>query len=179
MASQLGSKVFGKRSVWALGFLFAGSTVAACGSSADVADESGVGTGSKSGSGSSQGSGSQNGSGGLVLGSGGGSNGSGSSSSSGGGSSDGGQTAQGGATYGGDVDYPDDITFDYDMGEGGSTSCASVTGAPQGVSRPIDIIFVIDNSGSMSEEIQEVEENIYSNFASIIQNATVGGNPID
>jgi hypothetical protein len=174
MASQLkSSRVFGKRSVLALGFLLAGSTVAACGSSADVADESGVGTGGKNGTGSS------NGTGGLVLGSGGGNSGSGSSSSSGGGSNSSGGSAQGGATYGGDVDYPDDITFDYDMGEGGSTSCASVTGTPQGVSRPIDIIFVIDNSGSMSDEIQEVEENIYDNFATIIQNATVGGNPID
>jgi hypothetical protein len=153
--------------------LLAGSTVAACGSSADVADESGVPTGGKNGSGS------QNGSGGLVLGSGGGNSGSGSSSSSGGGSNSSGGAAQGGATYGGDVDYPDDVTFDYDMGEGGSTSCASVTGTPTAISRPMDIIFVIDDSSSMSNEIQNVEQNIYNNFAQIIEDARVGGQPID
>ncbi|MGQ0505643.1 MAG: hypothetical protein ACT4TC_10010, partial [Myxococcaceae bacterium] len=35
--------------------------------------------------------------------------------------------------------------------------------------RPVDIIFVIDNSGSMTSEIQEVERNINVNFAQIIQ----------
>ncbi|HNS98801.1 MAG TPA: hypothetical protein PLJ27_24075 [Polyangiaceae bacterium] len=37
--------------------------------------------------------------------------------------------------------------------------------------RPIDIIFVIDNSGSMSAEIEEVEAQINANFASIIDSA--------
>jgi hypothetical protein len=178
MASQRRTTVVGKRSVFTLGFLLAGAVVAACGSNADITDDDGA-SGGKSGSG---GKGTQTGTGGgVILGSGGkgGGSSSGGGSSTGGSSSGGGHTVQGGATFGGEVDYPDDITFDYEGGEGGTSSCASVTGAPQGVSRPIDIIFVIDNSGSMSEEIQEVEENIYSNFATIIQNATVGGNPID
>jgi hypothetical protein len=43
-------------------------------------------------------------------------------------------------------------------------------------SKPVDIIFVIDNSGSMSEEIREVEYQINYNFASIIDSAVP---PID
>ena len=34
--------------------------------------------------------------------------------------------------------------------------------------RPVDVIFVIDNSGSMSDEIKGVEENINENFARIL-----------
>lgn len=37
------------------------------------------------------------------------------------------------------------------------------------VKKPIDIIFAIDTSGSMSEEIDAVESNINSDFANIIQ----------
>lgn len=56
--------------------------------------------------------------------------------------------------------------------------------------RPVDIIFAIDNSESMSEEIGEVEKQINDNFASIIEasgtdyhvvmisrHGTHGGNP--
>ncbi len=165
-----------KRSLVALGFfLLGGAALGACGSSASVGDDNGAGTGGKGSGG--KGSGGKPGSGGMLLGS--GSTSSGGDGSGGKPGSGGGHTAQGGATYGGDVDYPDDIVFDYDPGEGGSSSCASVTGTPRSISRPIDIIFVIDNSGSMSDEIQEVEANIYDNFATIIQNATVGGSPID
>jgi hypothetical protein len=39
--------------------------------------------------------------------------------------------------------------------------------------RPIDIIFVIDNSGSMGEEIDSVERNINESFASIISDRDV------
>ena len=34
--------------------------------------------------------------------------------------------------------------------------------------QPLDIIFVIDNSGSMTEEIAAVRENINRNFAEVI-----------
>jgi hypothetical protein len=40
-------------------------------------------------------------------------------------------------------------------------------------SKPIDIIFVIDNSGSMQHEIIAVQNNINTNFANIIANAGV------
>ncbi len=35
--------------------------------------------------------------------------------------------------------------------------------------RPVDVIFIIDNSGSMGEEIEAVERNINQNFAQIIE----------
>jgi hypothetical protein len=40
-------------------------------------------------------------------------------------------------------------------------------------SRPIDIIFVIDNSGSMREEIEAIEANINANFAAIMDAAQI------
>ena len=39
--------------------------------------------------------------------------------------------------------------------------------------RPVDIIFVIDNSGSMGEEIAEVESQINTNFANIVEDAGI------
>ncbi len=47
-------------------------------------------------------------------------------------------------------------------------ACASDEAVALSVNRPVDIIFVIDNSGSMSHEIEAVEDNINSNFADII-----------
>jgi hypothetical protein len=38
-----------------------------------------------------------------------------------------------------------------------------------GDERPVDVIFIIDNSGSMSDEITAVERNINQNFAQIIE----------
>ena len=45
--------------------------------------------------------------------------------------------------------------------------------AKAGTQRPIDVIIVIDNSGSMTEEIKGVERNINQNFANIIQNSGI------
>lgn len=56
-------------------------------------------------------------------------------------------------------------------GSGGDDSCAAVTQEATLTSRPVDIIFVIDNSGSMGGEIEDVEEQINQNFASIIDGA--------
>jgi hypothetical protein len=39
----------------------------------------------------------------------------------------------------------------------------------RGPSRPVDVIFVIDNSGSMSDEIAAVRHNINTDFAAIIE----------
>ncbi len=52
-------------------------------------------------------------------------------------------------------------------GAGGS-ACATQEAEPDPSSRPVDIIFLIDNSVSMSEEIGEVERQINDNFAAII-----------
>lgn len=62
------------------------------------------------------------------------------------------------------------------FGNGGSSStgvepCAQQEAEATLVSKPVDIIFVIDNSGSMSAEIAEVEEQINKTFAAIIDAA--------
>lgn len=56
-------------------------------------------------------------------------------------------------------------------GSGGDDSCASVEQEATLNSRPVDIIVVIDNSGSMSGEIEEVEVQITQTFATILDNA--------
>ena len=45
--------------------------------------------------------------------------------------------------------------------------------AEPGKRRPVDVIFVIDNSGSMSEEIAAVRHNIDQDFAAIIEDSGV------
>jgi hypothetical protein len=47
-------------------------------------------------------------------------------------------------------------------------SCAEVRAEATLQKKPVDIIFVIDNSGSMTDEIRSVEQNINKNFADII-----------
>lgn len=56
-------------------------------------------------------------------------------------------------------------------GSGGEEPCAQDTSEGTIVNQPVDIVFVIDNSGSMSAEIEEVEEQINANFANIIDSA--------
>lgn len=77
----------------------------------------------------------------------------------------------------------DDATSDAGASSGGSSGFQSSGDLPDVVvepcvakeaeaiegSRPIDIVFLIDNSDSMSEEIGEVEKQINQNFASIIE----------
>jgi len=77
-----------------------------------------------------------------------------------------------------DVDTDSDTDSDSDSdGDGDSDTdteddvCAQSSAAATLETVPVDIIFVIDNSGSMSEEIQEVERQINWNFASIIDSA--------
>lgn len=50
-----------------------------------------------------------------------------------------------------------------------SDACAAVTAMATLQKRPVDIIFVVDTSGSMSEEIAGINSNINTNFANIIQ----------
>jgi hypothetical protein len=54
-------------------------------------------------------------------------------------------------------------------GSSGGTECAAQEAAATLTKSPVDIIFVIDNSGSMSGEIAEVEKQINDNFATIIE----------
>lgn len=56
-------------------------------------------------------------------------------------------------------------------GSGGS--CVDLDLEPQFEQLPADIIFIIDNSGSMGDEINEIESNINNNFASIISSSGI------
>jgi hypothetical protein len=56
-------------------------------------------------------------------------------------------------------------------GEGGT--CAQAESRAMLVKEPIDIIVVLDNSGSMDEELDAVERNINVNFAGILDDGDV------
>ncbi|MBW2456534.1 MAG: hypothetical protein JRI68_18595 [Deltaproteobacteria bacterium] len=61
--------------------------------------------------------------------------------------------------------------MNFDAGQGGGVeqdACADVVVEGNPTIKPADIIFVIDNSCSMNEEINSVEQNINVNFAQII-----------
>ncbi|MDH5670542.1 MAG: hypothetical protein OEZ06_00225 [Myxococcales bacterium] len=47
------------------------------------------------------------------------------------------------------------------------------TRARRGVDKPVDVILVIDNSGSMADEIEAIRQNINDNFARIIEDSGV------
>jgi hypothetical protein len=57
-------------------------------------------------------------------------------------------------------------------GGGGIEECAAIS-QRAGSARPVDITFVIDNSGSMTEEIAAVEDRINADFAKIIEESGV------
>lgn len=56
----------------------------------------------------------------------------------------------------------------YSGGTCGEPICAGGNSAATAVKKPVDIVFLIDNSGSMTEEIVEVQERINEDFAEII-----------
>lgn len=79
----------------------------------------------------------------------------------------GGDSSQGGAGAG---------TFT--VGQGGTTSgaggsCADAVVEANVTTKPVDIIFVVDVSGSMNDEIAGIEQNINVNFAQIIGSSGV------
>lgn len=49
------------------------------------------------------------------------------------------------------------------------SACAAQSAEATLIKKPVDIIFIIDNSGSMTDDIIAVENNINDNFASIIE----------
>jgi hypothetical protein len=59
------------------------------------------------------------------------------------------------------------------MGSGGAPACAQSTAEATLTKSPVDIVLVIDNSGSMSEEISAVQEEINVNFAQILEDSAV------
>jgi len=52
-------------------------------------------------------------------------------------------------------------------------SCATASAAVELVREPVDIIIVLDNSGSMDDEARAVESNINESFAAILQGSGV------
>lgn len=56
---------------------------------------------------------------------------------------------------------------------GGVESCATQQAGAKVERKPVDIVVVIDNSGSMQEEIDAVEKNINVNFTNILQQSGV------
>lgn len=79
----------------------------------------------------------------------------------------------GGLGSGGGGNGPDGggLFGSYDPISGRDAGCASVKSAAALGSKPVDVIFVIDNSGSMTAEITGVENNINANFANIMADA--------
>ncbi|WP_441288612.1 hypothetical protein ACSRUE_42875 [Sorangium sp. KYC3313] len=95
-----------------------------------------------------------------------GNSGSGSGSGSGGSGSSG-ETSGSGLGNGGEFDVGSG-TGDKDAGLNGDTACVATRLQADYQQRPADIIFIIDNSESMKDEINSVQRNINQNFASII-----------
>lgn len=97
---------------------------------------------------------------------------SGSSTSTGSSTGTGGTSAGGSGTGGEIVDagVPDvHFVYDADIGDGAvsaDSACAADVNA--GKKRPVDIIWAIDTSGSMDQEIAQVKANINAQFASIL-----------
>ena len=96
-------------------------------------------------------------------------NGSGGTSSNGSGTTAGGEA---GAAFNPEFEYPD-TDFEYDPLEGNGETCATVEGEAGEVKRPIDIIVSIDNSSSMSQEIEAVQERINDDFAAILEDSGI------
>lgn len=72
-----------------------------------------------------------------------------------------------GATTG-DTSIGGDIGLGGNQGTGGIEACVATESEATLEKKPVDIIFVIDNSGSMGDNIESVQNNINDNFASII-----------
>ena len=56
---------------------------------------------------------------------------------------------------------------------GNGPTCATASAAATLIKEPVDIILVLDNSGSMADELDAVEKNINVNFANILQQSGV------
>jgi len=82
-----------------------------------------------------------------------------------------------GGTTSGDPPGSSSGEFGTTSGASGSSGdpkeCAAQEAAATLAKKPVDIVFVIDNSGSMSGEIAEVEKQINDNFSAIIEAAKV------
>jgi hypothetical protein len=88
----------------------------------------------------------------------------------------GGSGSGSGPSLGGGVAGPElggvDATAGNSSGPAGD-QCATARAAAELVKEPVDIILALDNSGSMAEELQAVEDNINVSFASILAQSDV------
>ncbi len=75
-------------------------------------------------------------------------------------------TAHGGGQAGGGFSFDAGTT---DGGLSEDAACAQASAEAELVKKPVDIIWVIDNSGSMGQEAAGVEDNINNAFAQIIE----------
>lgn len=57
--------------------------------------------------------------------------------------------------------------------DAGTPSCAAAHARATVVKQPVDIVMILDNSGSMDDELRSVEANINQGFASILQQSGV------
>jgi hypothetical protein len=84
-------------------------------------------------------------------------------------------TGSGGATGSGSGTGGGGFVFDAGpSGDGGldpDAACAAQSASATLSKKPVDIIILIDNSGSMTTEIEGVQQNINQNFANIIDNS--------
>jgi hypothetical protein len=96
-----------------------------------------------------------------------------------GGSGNSGGSAQGGSGNGsqggngGEIFIPSAGAGMNDGGLDPETACAAQSAAATLGKKPVDIIIVIDNSGSMGNEIEAVQKNINVNFAQIIEQSGI------
>lgn len=84
-------------------------------------------------------------------------------------------TAQGGNGNGGDGGgfIPSSGAGANDGGLDPDSACAAQSAAATLQKKPVDIIIIVDNSGSMTEEIKGAQDNINTNFAQIIENSGI------
>jgi hypothetical protein len=93
--------------------------------------------------------------------------------SSSGGSGASASTGKGGTSQGPDLGGIDTTAAGTSTGVSSGGQCAVAQAEATLTKEPVDIILVLDNSGSMAQELQAVEDNINVNFASILATSDV------
>jgi hypothetical protein len=90
-----------------------------------------------------------------------------------GGSGNGGTSSGVGGGSGGGFEFGGAPSIGGGSGSGGGPTCATDAAEATLIQEPVDIILVLDNSGSMADELQAVEDNINVNFAAILDASMV------
>ncbi len=84
-----------------------------------------------------------------------------------------GSGAAGGGTAASGGEGGSGMDFDAGTSDAAEDACAATTAEATIFQKPVDIIIVIDNSGSMGGEIEAVQNNINGNFAQIIEDSGI------